>query len=397
MALAEYREKFWYPDGTLAANETASVFPLRDNTFTPLYTDATGTTALPNPLQTDAQGFLTFWAEEGEYWIHVARLAFRVAVGSPRDLNLFETGITNISTGILRGGVITANALDPQAFDISETVGYVVDHTTDPANPTFTRVEVPAQTVSLTPDSLARLITYVLMDTDGNVMQQGTRPGGSQLYTHLTLGAFGWDQLTGELHDIAPYQTILDQPAAQFAQFTNALGPFNVFGNRISPNGVNLMFNKASGEMFSRSFNAWTNPQEPNRVDAPAEAPATFRRGTQMVGSFGNLVTTIDPANYDVAGVITPVPGGTNVSTIQRVWLLPSGNTTSQLAVQYGQATYSTLDNARNAVGGGTFVANPVLERLATLVGYICVIRTATNLSDPAQARFVHAGKFATP
>lgn len=397
MALAEYHEKFWYPDGTLSVDSTASVFPLRDNTFTQLYTDETGTTPLPNPLTTDEDGFLTFWAEEGEYWIHIDSMAFRVAVGAPRDLNVFETGITNISTGILRGGVITSNDSDPESFDISETVGYVVDHSTDPVRPTFTRVEAPAQTVSLTQDSMDRIITYVVMDSNGDVTQQGARPEGGQLYTHLTIGAFGWDDVTEELHDIAPYQTVLEQPAAQFAQFTNALGPFNIFGNRLSPNGNNLMFNKASGQMFSRSFNVWSNPEYPHLVESPSEAPATFRRGTQMVSSFGALVNTIDPENYDDAGVITPVGGGSNAATIQRVWLLPSGNATSQLAVQYGQQVYGSLEEATAAVGAGMFVPNPALDNLAVMRGYICVIRTATNLSNPDQALFVQAGKFATP
>jgi hypothetical protein len=35
--------------------------------------------------------------------------------------------------------------------------------------------------------------------------------------------------------------------------------------------------------------------------------------------------------------------------------------------------------------------------RAAAFLGYICATRTATNLSDTAQAVFVAAGKFATP
>jgi hypothetical protein len=99
-------------------------------------------------------------------------------------------------------------------------------------------------------------------------------------------------------------------------------------------------------------------------------------------------VTVIDPTRYDNNGVLTLVPGGTNTSTIQRVWLFPTNVTTAQIAVQYGQQTYSSLAAAVAAIGKEPFVAAPVTA-VGALIGYIAVIRTATNLSDPAQATFV--------
>jgi hypothetical protein len=81
VALAQYREKFWFPSGALAANIPARVFLHDNNVFAPLYTDATGTTPLPNPLRTDAQGYLTFWAEEGTYWLHIDTESFEIFVG----------------------------------------------------------------------------------------------------------------------------------------------------------------------------------------------------------------------------------------------------------------------------------------------------------------------------
>ena len=66
MALAQYSDLYWYPNGVPAANQAARVFPLNSNTFAPLFADAAGAIPSPNPTATDGSGQLTFWAEQGE-------------------------------------------------------------------------------------------------------------------------------------------------------------------------------------------------------------------------------------------------------------------------------------------------------------------------------------------
>lgn len=80
MPLAPYSERYWYADESLAAGQLAHVFPRFSNIHAPLFQDQAGTIPLPNPLPTDAAGFLTFFVENGDYWVYVNGQAFYVIV-----------------------------------------------------------------------------------------------------------------------------------------------------------------------------------------------------------------------------------------------------------------------------------------------------------------------------
>lgn len=80
MPLAPYSERYWYPDETIAVGAIAHVFPRFSNVHAPLFQDQAGTTPLPNPLPVDGLGFLSFFVENGDYWVYVNGQAFYVIV-----------------------------------------------------------------------------------------------------------------------------------------------------------------------------------------------------------------------------------------------------------------------------------------------------------------------------
>lgn len=393
MALVQYQKAYWFPNGALAANLAAVVFPENSNVFAPIYSDSIGT-PLPNPTSTDGFGVLTFWAEEGKYWVHIDTEAFLVDVGMSQEE-------ADLSTGIASGGELDISPGNPQALDIQPFVGYIVSNVQlTSASTTIVKVDEPFQTVPLDAGSLARSVTWWLVDSSGTVIQQATQPTPEERRSRIVLGVTLYDTGIGQLVEAQSLPVILPQATNQLADVMDAIGPLSLSGNLVTPNGLNLSFNKSAGQVLSRASNRFVTgvlTTNPHISPSPAQTPAVFRRILRTAATpTPPPVTTIDPTQYDNAGVLTPVGGGTNTSTIQRVWLFATNVTTAQIAVQYGQSTYSSLSAAVAGIGKRDFTPAPIAS-VGALIGYIAVTRTATNLSDPAQAVFVHAGKFATP
>jgi hypothetical protein len=442
VVLAQYTDTFWYPSGTLAAGVAVRVFPLNSNILAPLFANLAGTIPLANPLTTSAGGAISFYAEQGEYWLHADSEAFQINVGltpvtpaaftalqndvialqadmvtAEGDINTLQSDMSAaqvdiaalelaalelrqvaLSSGIAAGGDISVNGGSPSAIDISPFIGYITDFTADPFNPSITRIDFPGVTgLEMDAGALGRTITSWLMDENQVITQVPSPTTNEQRRTHIRIGLTA--QVGGVITIDQSLPIIMQQPANQLSDLMVSLGPFNISGNVITPNGVNLMVNQSAGKIFSQAFNHFVGPvqtNDPHVSVTQAQTPGQYRYTTSTSTTFGVLRNTIDVANYAPGGVITPIGGGAGTSTIHRVYLFPANNVVDQLIIQYGGNTYSSLANAAAAIGSGTFTPNPMLSD-AALIGYIAATRTATNLSDPAQATFVIAGKFATP
>lgn len=395
MALALYSETYWYPSGILAASIPATVFPRGSSIPAQLWQDAAGTIPLPNPLNTSLTGVLTFHANVGEYWVHIDEETFPINVGMSQEQ-------ADLSTGIASGGNLSPNALNPLAIDIAPFIGYIsFVNQIGPQSPTIVKVDFPGATVQLDAAAQTRIVTWWLVDGFGNVFQQATIPTNEQFRSYIVLGVSLFNTGLTQVIDTQSLPVILSQQANQLNDLMVALGSFSTSGNLLTPNGVNLSFNKSAGTMFARSFNHYigaTLTNNPHTHSSPATTPSSFRRVLRgIISPTAPVVTTIDPANYDLNGVLTPVGGGGGSSTIQRIWLFAQDDANLRMLVQYGQTIYSSLTAARDAISAGTGFVPTQASATGALIGWIAVTRTATNLSDPTQAVFVNAGKFATP
>lgn len=304
-----------------------------------------------------------------------------------------------VSTGLLAGGNLSPNPSNPRAVDIAPYVAYIVDYSTNSFSPTVTRLSsTTTQTVVLDAAAQTRVVTWWSINANGTFHQSADRPSDTDRRQRVQLGPTLFDPIVGNVFLTKTVPIRLFQVVNQLYDLMYALGGFSVSGNVIGTNGATLSISKTVGTAFSPSASHESNSTDPHIIALPHVAPLTFRHATRVPDSYTTVRTTIDVANYDLNGVVTPIGGGVNTSSLFRVWYVPLVDPSFQYIIQYGQTTYSSLSAAVAAIGHTTFAPNSQLIGTAVLLGHIAAIRTATNLTDPTQASIIPASsKFQRP
>lgn len=296
--------------------------------------------------------------------------------------------LENSGTGVVRGMGLTINGGNPAQFDIALGVYEVLD-TTDPVNPVLTLVEYAGSTGNIVTNLASQDVTYILMDSAGLITQQLTYPTPTQRRAKCFLGRLNHSNRTS-ISFVNFFPDFKLNLMNQFYDLLDALAPFKIKGLDLSTNGANLSFNKSSGTTFFRSDNLSTDNQNPHYKAFTAQTLQPFRKITQTTTVDVSDVTVIDPANYDVAGTVTAVPGAGGTATVQRVYQYKSG----AVRVAYGQTSYNNITTAVSAIATETFVPNPTIEASAILIGYIVVAKSCTSLLDVTKCKIVPAARF---
>lgn len=299
---------------------------------------------------------------------------------------LNELGIL-YSTTKVTGGVGSVNGGNPALFDLTAGTGKIPDYSGTPATPTITALSWSAFTAQTLTNLATADITYVSISPLGALVQSTTFPTPAEQRTNIFLARINHSNRVS-ISFIDNIGNNSQSLGNQWCDLVDALGAFNVSGNTIASNGANLTFQKSAGMLFSRYYQQVSTPTNPHVVSIASAAPVTFAYRTQLGGTTGN-VTDVDPTNYDVGGVVTLVPGGGATSTIQRVFLFPSGN----VRIQYGQNIYANLADAIAAISTDTFVIASSISGFAVLIGYIVVQKNCVSLAA-ATARLIPAARF---
>lgn len=293
----------------------------------------------------------------------------------------------NLPTGFLQGLQLSINA-DPTKFNIAPGY-YVVTDFTNLANPVVKIITYPGAT-GLTPAYLATAnSTYVALDINGNVVSSASPFTNADRRTLAIVGNVVHSNNT-TVNVTNEIKAPIVASTNQVHDFMRAIGFLNEEGNIYSPNGANLQINKSAGKIFGMGINS-ADYLNPHQLSMPAQTALTFayrlRGGTQYANT-----TSIDPNNWDNAGVLTSVPVG-NRWTIQRINLFQSGLT----RIQYGQTVYTSYNDAVTALPTQSFVTEQNIADNAVFRCYLIVQQGTTNLASAVAAGtalFVPVDKF---
>lgn len=298
----------------------------------------------------------------------------------------------SVSTGVIHvsGPITQASAT---SVLIPEGLAQFAEHDTSGGEQFLEVVQYGPVTVEL--DNTADPLTYFMIDRTGAVVQNAGVPTRAQRRQYAVLGRV---VVLGNVIVSVQDSPLLSAHPLTFAiDMLTALGDIRVSGVRASPVTGTLTFSLTSGFIFNPGANYQNDVHDPNVSPFNAQNPASFRYVTQNA-VIPTLRTTIDPANFDVGGVVTPISGGAGTSTIQRVHCFPTQN----VFIQYGQNTFSSLSAALDALaigesGGTPFVTHPDLAGGGVRTAFVVVTRTAVNLADTATSRIARATRLGDP
>ena len=311
---------------------------------------------------------------------------------------------SNLYTGLLSGGVISAS-LGSTSFSITSGSAIIVTLNASTASadpyPTVKQVSWNTQTQPLLYSASAK-ITYIGIDNTGQIVQQ-TVPWGSidvnQWDTQVELGVvlhLSGSKVTGVYNS----PQVSYGYAQQTDDFLRAFGPLKISGHTLQASGSTLGLIKTAGTAYNRGANYTNNPSHPSTVSDPAINTSKIYKyyvsGSTPVIDTGVAnagYTVIDPTLYNNNGILTTVPGGGGPGskyTIQRVFWIPNSPTNAFL-VYYGNAAYSSVVDAQNAISTESFTEAPNTAQNAILIGYIIVQGKETNLTN---ATIVQGGLF---
>ena len=230
--------------------------------------------------------------------------------------------------------------------------------------------------------------SYVALDINQNIVQSASPFTNEDRRTLALVGAVIHSNnininVTNEIK--AP----IVGPTNQLHDMIKAVGSLNLDGNIYSPNGANLQLNKSLGTIWGLGINA-SNYLNPHVLTISAQTSFSFNYRLRTSFQY-SATTSIDPNNYDNAGILTAVPN--NRYTIQRINLFQSGIS----ILQYGQNIYQTLDEAKTFLSTESFVTEQNISDNAIFRAYLIVKKGITNLSTAISANdafFVPVDKF---
>jgi hypothetical protein len=230
--------------------------------------------------------------------------------------------------------------------------------------------------------------TYVYLDSNGNTFQlpNSSVPTGADRRNYIFLGLLGHANKTN-LVNVFNTPNIVASPVSQLNDLSSSIGSFSINGNVITSIGGTFELVKSDGSSYTNGGNFINDQNNPSVKLTPLLSGTTlvYAKQDAVLGPSG---TTVDTQNYDLNGVITPIPNNPDI-TAHRIWHEPINNL---LIFQYGQTLYSTLSSAKENFALDEYIVPNGLSQVAYLVAVIITDADDINLDT---AVIIPQGKFA--
>lgn len=293
----------------------------------------------------------------------------------------------NISSTQANTGVISFSGLSKvtsSTFSVAPVKGFIVDDVSNPTIPFLTYVEYTGGThTALYVSSSTE--TYVYLTSGGTIGQTVTPLTEQERRQNIFLGKLGHADRTSIINAFSQPDFVL----TPLAQLRDMFQPIGFVNGGVVPyaNAANLTFATTANYLYGLGINFSTDTLNPNQLYVSGNTTTTFQYRTQTGGTASNI-TNIDPLNYDLGGVITPLSG--TKATNQRIYLVQNG----VFRIQYGQTSYSNFAAAVAGISTETFNTFSNFRDNAILIGILTVLSTASDLTDTSKAQFFLASKF---
>lgn len=267
---------------------------------------------------------------------------------------------------------------------------------TDPVNHKVIIKEYTAETNKTLVNTGVQRNVFMFMDVSQTppVIFESLNPAVQQEKKYVSIGNFDLIDNPGPFDEIGGANTFVHtayslNDTAYRLQLTK--GNYNIFGSEFTANvAANLTLTISAGRGIRIGGNVQVDYEDPDVIDGPVDVINNVNM--QYIDTVGDTVTInqpgkdMDVVNYVPDGTLTAV---SPVGRFQVMWLYKFYGSNS-IRAHYGDTLYSTLDEAEtNArLMKGPLVTSPQVGE-AVLRTALIVAGNATDLTDPAQARFV--------
>lgn len=294
----------------------------------------------------------------------------------------------NMYSGLLNGGVITTQS--STVYQVSSGSGIIVSLngslSSDPY-PAIDYISWNNLSSSIAPLSASFDQSFVAIEPSGSkgiIYVQGVPYDDGQFNTLIPIGNV-IHQNRSTINATATYPNVAYGYKQRSSDFIRAFGPLKLTGLDTIVSGSSTgSLQITSGKSYSEGRNYITDVNNPSYVQDTGQPISKIFRYYQSGSGWVYLTNggagfeTIDPTQYSLNGVLTPVPGtGANREfSIQRVFYFPGG-ATKGIYVYYGNQTYPTALAAIANIAYESFIEAPNTSAGAVLSAYLVVRNNA--------------------